>query len=406
MNKAFIDFVKVHLNNDTARLLLSAARYPDIDMVAAVQQIEGLRTASVKWPSLLACDSFLFPPRINREQASSEAAANYKAALLSRIPSASFVSHPRIADLTGGMGIDTLAFAKVAEHVDYVECNPQLCAVMEHNLQALGVGNVNIHNAESLDWLASSNKSLDVLYIDPARRSSSGRKVAAFEDCTPDILSMLPMLTAAAGCIMVKASPMIDISQAVAQLGGVNEVHVVAVRGECKEVLFILGTNPANDPRIVCVNLRATGTDTDMFSREEERAASSLPPFAAPDNPRYLYDPHAALMKGGCFALISQRYGVAPVSRGVHLYASSTLMPEFPGRVFEVVDELNPSLKEVRRRLPDGRASVVSRGYPLSADALRQRLKLKDGNDMLLIATTVGGCHKLFLARNIKSDIQ
>ena len=185
MTREFIDFVNAHKDEDTARLLLSAARYPSIDMPAAVQQIEGLRTAREKWPGLLECEEYLYPPRLNREQSSSEATARYKASIIST------VNHKTstVADLTGGMGIDTLAFAKVAEHVDYVERDSQLCALMEHNLRALGVSNVTVHCADSMEWFGSTKGyAPTTIYMDPARRDAAGRKVAGFEDCTPNIL--------------------------------------------------------------------------------------------------------------------------------------------------------------------------------------------------------------------------
>ncbi|MBR6049056.1 MAG: hypothetical protein IKP83_02710 [Bacteroidales bacterium] len=371
MSREFIDFVNAYQDEDTARLLLSAARYPDIDMPAAVQQIEGRRTAREKWPSLLQCEEFLYPPRLNREQASSEATAEWKS------DRAAAWKSGRVADLTGGMGIDTLAFAHVATHVDYVERDPQLCSLMEHNLKALGIDNVDVHCADSMEWLSTAGH-YDMLFVDPARRDSHGRKVAGFEDCTPNILEHMPLLRSHSRRLMVKASPMIDIDMACRQLDGVEEVHVVEFGGECKEVLFVCG-EPQDEPRICCGSHR--------FTRSEEAAAEvSLCESVG----RYLYEPDAALMKAGPFRSISGWYGVAMLGRNTHLYTSDSLVDGFPGRCFEVLQELKLDRKAVADAIPDGKAHVVTRNYPVAAADLQRQLGLKEGGEVFVIATTVG----------------
>ncbi len=384
MTKEFINFVNAHKDEDTARLLLSAARYPSIDMPAAVQQIEGLRTARDKWPSLLACPDYLYPPRLNREQSSSESAARYKASLLP--------APLTVADLTGGMGIDTLAFARVAQHVDYIERDPQLCALMEHNLRALGVTNVTVHCADSMEWFGRIQRyAPTMIYMDPARRDAAGRKVAGFEDCTPNILDHEALLRSRCQRLMVKASPMIDIDLACRQLGDVSEVHVVGVKGECKEVLFLCGST-VGEPQITCVNLNTLITQNTprtpfSFSRSEEAAAEGR---YCRQVGRYLYEPDATLMKGGPFRLLAQRYGLELLGRNTHLYSADRLVDDFPGRIFEVLRELKLSRKEVLAAIPGGRAHVVTRNYPLEAAVLQKQLGLKEGGDYFVVATSVG----------------
>lgn len=373
MTREFIDFVKAHENEDTARLLLSAARYPAIDMPAAVQQIEGLRMAREKWPGLLACEEFFYPPRLNREQSSSEATARYKASIIS----SDDCQLSTIADLTGGMGVDTLAFAKVAQHVDYVERDPQLCALMEHNLRALRIDNVSVHCADSMEWLTAAGR-YDLLFVDPARRAASGRKVAAFEDCMPNILEYAEMLRMHCRLLMVKASPMIDIDLGCRQLGNVNEVHVVGVKGECKEVLFVCG-EPQGEPRITCGEV--------SFTRSEEAATEAR---YVKTMGRYLYEPDAMLMKGGPFKIIAVRYGIEQLGHNTHLYTSEKRLDGFPGRVFEVLQELKLGRKEVAAVIPDGKAHVVTRNYPVEAAALQRQLGLREGGDVFVVATSVG----------------
>ncbi len=395
MTREYIDFAKAHRDDDTARLLLSAARYPDIDMPAVVQQIEGLRMAAEKWPALLEYPEYVYPPRLNREQASSESTARYKALLLSTLHS----QFSTLADLTGGMGIDTLAFAQVAEHVDYVERDPDLCSLMEHNLEALGITNVSVHCADSLDWLSNQRSPLSTLYLDPARRSSTGRKVAAFEDCTPDILQHLDLLRSKCQQMLIKASPMIDISKAIEQLGAVSEVHSVAVKGECKEVLFLCKV-AACEPTIICVNMNNQIISSSFSFHHSDEVAT--PATYCTTVGRYLYDPHAALRKAGCFRLLGQHYNMPLLAPNTHLYTFPTLLPDFPGRIFEVLHEVTLNRKTVKAVLPDGKAHVVVRNFPVEAAVLQKQLGLREGGDHFIIACTVGTRRTGFLCQMAK----
>ena len=381
MTREFIDFVNAHKDEDTARLLLSAPRYPAIDMPTAVQQIEGLRTAREKWPSLLGCEDYLYPPRLNREQASSEETARYKASIISNFK----FQVSTIADLTGGMGIDTLAFAKVAQHVDYVEQDSELCAIMEHNLGALGIGNVRVHCGDSLEWLQQQNWRFDLIFIDPARRDTHGRKVSAFEDCTPDILTYMPLLRKHCLWLMVKASPMIDIDLACHQLGDVAEVHVVAGGGECKEILFLCGDGDG-EPVIHC--------GLHSFTRAVEATAEVR---YCGQVGRYLYEPDAAMMKAGPYRSICQWYGVEMLGRNTHLYTSEQLVDRFPGRRFKVLHEMKLNKKSAAEAIPDGKAHVVTRNYPMAAADLQRQLGLKEGGELFVVATTVGNHPRGFL---------
>lgn len=392
MSREFIDFILQHEHEDTARLLLSAARYPNVDMPLAVQQIEGRRTALAKWPSLYACHDYLYPPRLNREQASSEATARHKADL--QPPTSAITT---VADLTGGMGIDTLAFARVADHVDYVERSPDLCTLMAHNLRALGITNVSIHCADSMEWLQQQDRHFDLLFVDPARRDKQGRKVAAFEDCTPDILAHQELLLSKGNEVMVKASPMIDITLGASQLAGVSDIHVIAVQGECKEVLFRCG-KPDGEPFIHCDHLHHGEVDEFAFTREDETRAQAT---YASEMKKYLYEPNAALMKAGPFKLISQREGLEKLAQHTHLYTGDRLLQRFPGRCFSVLAEVSPSRKAVAEAIPDGKAHVVTRNYPVPAADLQKQLGLREGGHLFVIATTLGSRRTAFLCELI-----
>jgi len=425
--REIIAFAREHAGEDTTQLLLAAGRYPEVDMKAAVQQIEGLRTAREKWPSLLECADYMYPPRLNREQASSEATARYKSRIISSCspcgltksidPEIGFIDYAagggeispvrcaheihrsnemtlkvgiRVADLTGGMGVDTLAFAAVADHVDYVERDPQLCALMERNLRALGVTNVTVHCADSLEWLTADSTPFTALFLDPARRDAAGRKVAGFEDCTPNILGHLPLLLSRCDTLLVKASPMIDIDLACRQLGSVADVHVVELRGECKEVLFVC-RHDAAEPTIHCVSV---GSEPFSFTRTEEAAA---PAILAAEVGHWLYEPSAALMKSGPYRLLAQRYGLAMLDVSTHLYTADRLVEGFPGRVFRVLQEVKATRKAVAEVVPEGKAHVVTRNYPVAAAELQRRLGLKEGGELFLVAATHAGRPRCWL---------
>ena len=403
--REILAFARAHQDEDTARLLLSAARYPHIDMPAAVQQIEGLRAAQEKWPSLLECEEFLYPPRLNREQASSEETAAHKVYVAGELcGEEAFIS---VADLTGGMGVDSIAFAQrarfvnplrtqVLTHVDYVERSEKLCTLMEHNRKVLGLENISVHCGDSMQWLAACDRLYDIIFIDPARRSASGRKVAAFEDCEPNILQHIDMIRSHCHWLMVKASPMIDIDLACRQLGDVAEVHIVSVKGECKELLFLCGEHDG-ETVIHCVARNRPGEFYNAdFTRSEEAAAAGR--YCAAVG-KYLYEPDAALMKGGPFNLIGHWWDLDKLAPNTHLYTSPSLLPDFPGRIFEVLQEVPINRKALKEFLPGGKAHVVVRNFPAEAAVLQKQLGLKEGGDLFVIATTVGRRRTGFLCR-------
>lgn len=385
-------FAQAHRGEDAVRLMLQRDRYPEVEMHLVAQQLEGLAQAEGKWPSWAACPEVCYPPKVNREQSSSEAAARYKASL---------VSGNEGADLTGGMGVDSYYMAHHTTQMHYCEQDPALCRLAAHNFAALGQTNILIHEGDSLKWLQGCDENhFDYLYIDPARRDSHGERVTTFEHCTPNLLECLPLLRSRCRRLMVKASPMLDLTLAMEQLGGVAEVHIVAVGGECKEMLLICGEGPAE---IVCVNLRPTGRDEHRFTLAEEQSA---PYRAAACVQRYLYEPHAALMKGGCFRLLAQWYNVGALDPHSHLYTADTLQEDFPGRIFEVDGTIRLDRKTLRRQLPEGKAHVICRNYPVRADRLQHQLGLTEGGDRYLVATTHDGQRTGLLCRLVKSALR
>lgn len=381
MFEEIIAFAQEHSQDDPLKLVLQQKRYPGVDLSLVAQQLDGRRQAADKWPLLADCPNYFFPPKINREQSSSQATAEYKSELFNRLKGTTF------ADLTGGMGIDTYFIGRNTEHADYFELNPDLYSITRHNLSVLNQSQIDCHNTDSLQYLAEHDTHYDVILIDPARRNSHGGKVVAFEDCTPNLLDNLALLRSRCRYLLVKASPMIDISQALQQLGSVTEISIISVGGECKEVLFLISADESERPtEIRCVNLQSDDPSIIFSPAQEVNAA----PLFATHVGQYLYEPNASIMKGGCFNLLGQQLGLAQLARNTHLYTSDTFMPEFPGRKFHVLQEMSLNAKEAKRVLPESKAHVATRNYPMAAADLQKKLKIKEGGHLFIIAATLG----------------
>lgn len=378
-----IAFADEHAGEEPLKMLLRQSRFPNVDMRLVAQQLEGRRQASEKWPSLLQCRDYRYPPKLNREQSSSEAAARYKAETLTK-------GGDRVADLTGGMGIDTMWMAKTAATVDYFEKEPALASLAQANFESLCLGNVICHPCDSLEWLEEHDRHFDLIYLDPARRTADGRKASAFEDCQPNLLDNLALLRSRCERLAVKASPMLSIPTALCQLDDVEHLYIIAVGGECKELLFVC-RDGASSPTLHCTDLRGGERHDYSFTLTEERACEG---HYASETEAYLYEPNAALMKGGAYKLISKWFGVKQLDPNTHLYTGDRAIKDFPGRQFKVLRELKLSRKEVTAAIGGRAAHVVTRNYPTAAAELQRQLGLREGGDLFVVATTVGGRKK------------
>ncbi len=390
MNAATKQYIEQHLNDDVNLLALKKAP-TDVDLPTVLHQIEARQLLAKKVPSWSQNEDLLFPARLAIEQCSSEATATYKASLL---------GGNRFLDLTGGLGIDSCFISAKFQHADYVERQPELCELARHNFEVLGT-NVTVHNAAAEDYLNDTDP-VDWIFIDPARRDVYGRKMVSVADCSPDVIQLQDLLLTKATHVMVKLSPMLDITQALSELHHVEEVHVVAVNNECKELILIMKRDCNSATKLFCVNLLSE-QETISFTIDEE---SACPLSLADGVMRYLYEPNAAVMKGGCFKTIASAYGMSKLHRNSHLYTSENLVTKFPGRIFEVRDCV-PFNRNSRRLLPqDGsKFSISVRNFPLSAEQLRKLLKLKDGDECYLFATTIKNDSKvLILCKKINDN--
>lgn len=384
-------FIRDHAGDDVRQLALQAARYPQVDMRVAATQIEGRRLASFKLPSWAAVEGVVFPVRLSMEQCSSEQTARYKASL---------VGGERLADLTGGFGIDCSYMSDGFNETTYIERNEELCRIATHNF-ALLEKNITVVNGNSEELLASLALQ-DWIFVDPARRSASGGKVVALSDCEPDVCQLEDLLLQKAQRVMVKCSPMLDISQALRELHSVSEVHVVSVGNECKELLFILGGATAGEPLIRTINFKGDTAQVLAYTASEE--VDSVCVYTSTVS-RYLYEPNSSLMKAGCFRLPATRWGLQKLHRNTHLYTSDVLVKEFPGRVFEVKNIDGFGKNELKRLSSElKKANIAVRNFPERPEVLRKRLKLGDGGDVYLFATTLDDERRVII-RCEKADL-
>ncbi len=382
-------FVADHREGDVRRLAFLASRYPDVDMPYALDQIAGWQTARRKLPSWAACPDIVYPPHLSMEQCSSEATARYKAEVVGRLVAEA--PHPTVmADLTGGFGVDFSFLSRTFDSAFYVEHSERLAATTTANLQALGITHATTLTGEAEDILPTLPH-LTLAYLDPARRDGHGGRTVAIADCTPDVCALWPELSTRADRIVLKLSPMLDWHKAVADLGGhISEVHAVAVAGECKELLLVadLTLPPTDHPLLYCADIRPYRTLTFTCHAADQPAV----PIAGESDIRpgaWLYEPGAPVMKIGCFAALAAQYGLRAVAPNSHLFVGEGGAEDFPGRTFVIDRTTTMNKKELRTALSDiTKANIAVRNFPLTADALRRKLRLADGGDTYIFATT------------------
>ena len=436
------EFVKQFRQADPRKLALQASRYPDVDMPYALNQIQGWQTALRKLPSWAACDGVVYPPHLNMEQCSSEATARYKQQVArrwaERIPNASRTS---MTDLTGGFGVDFSFTSRCFDCATYVERNASLCEVVGANLPRLGIRNAQVKCAEA-EAVLEQMEPQTMIFLDPARRDEHGAKTVLIADCTPDVCQLLPSLMQKSQFVMLKLSPMLDWHKAIVDLDGkVREVHIVSADGECKELLLVLAPDGKPEVQVFCVDILSKPDSQGVYPRSEfvysiatnvqeevmeNNSKSENSTSAQPTNSTFniqhstlppatnstfniqhltfLFEPNASVMKAGCFDEIARAYGICAISRNSHLFLSDHEIDGFPGRTF-VIDAVTTMNKRQLRQTLSGmkQANIAVRNFPLSVAELRKRLKLNDGGDTYIFATTTSeGDHILMLTHKTK----
>lgn len=389
------EFIQQYRNDDVRQLAFLASKYPEVDAVFALDQIRGWQIAQTKLPRWAMVDGLQYPPHLSMEQCSSEPTADYKAAVAHRLASESLRTNEKalFVDITGGFGVD---FSYIASALDikavYVERNEVLCNLARHNFPLLGLDKAEVVCGDGEEYAKKLEKAT-MVYIDPARRDEHGARTYGIEDCTPNILELLPMLMQKTDYVVVKLSPMLDWHSAVASVDGcldggscVTEVHIVSLANECKELLMVVA-HGKQKLKVVCVN----GNQQFAYCPDEDVASVSYSDSEADAIVgNYLFEPNASIMKAGCFQALAAKYGVSGVGRNSHLFVSTEDVAEFPGRRFIVEAMSTMNKKELKRTLANiTKANITTRNFPLSVAELRKRLKLKDGGDVYLFATTL-----------------
>ena len=417
------EFIREYRERDIRQLALQANRFPDVDMPYALDQIQGWQIARRKLPKWAACDGVIFPPHLSMEQCSSEPTAQYKLNLAMewttlnselstqncrrqqfKTQNSKFKTSTRMTDLTGGFGVDFSFTSCAFAAATYVERNEQLCHIVEHNLPLLGLNNATVVCADAVEYL-STVEPQTMLFLDPARRDEHGAKTVMLADCTPDVVQLLPKLLEKSRFTMLKLSPMLDWHKAVDDLQGtVREVHIVSVGGECKELLLVLSTVVESELKVYCADLSTASAPSSLFVYTPGSSAPVVNSKLKTQNSKFLHEPNASIMKAGCFDELAAAYGVSPVSRNSHLFLSDEPIEDFPGRSFVVERVTTMNKGELRKALVGiEKANIATRNFPLTVAELRKRLKIKDGGDVYIFATTTAeGEHLLLISRKYR----
>ena len=417
------EFIREYRERDIRQLALQANRFPDVDMPYALDQIQGWQIARRKLPKWAACDGVIFPPHLSMEQCSSEPTAQYKLNLAMewttlnselstqncrrqqfKTQNSKLKTSTSMTDLTGGFGVDFSFTSCAFAAATYVERNEQLCSIVEHNLPLLGLDNATVVCADAVEYL-STVEPQTMLFLDPARRDEHGAKTVMLADCTPDVVQLLPKLLEKSRFTMLKLSPMLDWHKAVDDLQGtVREVHIVSVGGECKELLLVLSTVVESELKVYCADLSTASDTSSIFVYTPGSSAPVVNSKFKTQNSKFVHEPNASIMKAGCFDELAAAYGVSPVSRNSHLFLSDEPIEGFPGRSFVVERVTTMNKSELRKALVGiEKANIATRNFPLTVAELRKRLKIKDGGDVYIFATTTAeGEHLLLISRKYR----
>jgi len=361
-------FIQVHADQDPHQIALSGKKYPSFDLSKLASQIQARQKLALKLPFWVIHTNLFFPPSISLEQASSEVTANFKANII----------HGNILDASGGMGVDSAAFAKKANQVVYVERQQDLKEITAYNHGQLGYTNIQHILGDGLAYLNQTVSTFDFIYLDPARRNAKGDKVLLFKDCEPNVLDFLPMIKDESQ-LLLKTSPLLDLERAIIELNGVDKIWIVCVKNEVKEILFLKSKNSTLDPEIDIIDLNFEHSIIFSGTLEaEKRKLTSIGPIS-----NFLYEPHPGLLKAGFFKSMETE-DVIKLNSNTHLYSSKELDTHFPGKSFRVIETGPVDIGWLIKHLPNKKVNISTRNFPGKPEDLRKKLKLKDGGNLTL----------------------
>lgn len=387
INKALLDpevlkFIRENLKKDIPEFILKGSPFKDVSIQELATQLKGFKIASKKFPEFHKTEGIIYPPSLNLEQTSSEITAKYKA---------SIIDGKLGIDITGGLGIDSYFLSKKFDEFIYCEVNTELAEIAEHNFSQLEAENIRVNAENGLSVLETSDTKFDWLYCDPARRDSAGGKLFKLADCEPDIPSSLDLIFEHTDNVMIKTSPVLDITAGIKEMNFVKEIYIIAVKNEVKELLWILKKGHKQEPEIKTVNFEKTGLQEFPFNNDSygTKAIISEPG-------KYLYEPNAAIMKSGLFDVLAFETGTQKLHEHTHLYTSEGPVI-FPGRSFEVTDIMKYGSSKLKKRLKYLKANITTRNFPDSVEKIRKRYKVKDGGDDYIFFTTDKNSYKIVI---------
>lgn len=364
------EYIQQHLNADVFTIAMAKSPFPEVSSKELANQIAAKQKSAKKLPKWYHQDLIYYPALLSIEQCSSESTAAYKSGL---------TIGESLIDLTGGFGVDSFFFAQKLTSVTHCEINPELSEIAAYNAKVLKQDNMNFLALDGILYLQESQVHFDNIYIDPARRSTAG-KVFMLKDCTPNVVEHLDLLLSKSKRIIIKTAPLLDLSAGLKELKNVAEIHVVSVKNECKELLWILENNPSGKVKVVCTTLNEQEKSFSFFKGEEDQEAE----IPEQELQQYLYEPDTALLKGGAFNLIASRYGLQKLHSQTQLYTSAEVLEDFPGRRFRINGLLSPAdLKKEK----DLRGNVIARNYRDKAEQLVKKYKIKPDQQRFLIFT-------------------
>ncbi|MBK1877032.1 class I SAM-dependent methyltransferase [Pelagicoccus mobilis] len=375
------EFISNNANKSPAELALLAKRYPDLPMGFIAQQVKGRAKTRSKLPSWSGDEAVVFPKSLPLEQCTSEQVARFRSSVLQGGKAA--------IDLTGGFGVDARFLAEKFESYTYCERDAELAEIAEENFTTFGLsGRVACKVGDGLELLRSAPPPFDLIFVDPARRDDRSYKVSALEACEPDIATHWDELLTGAKRVAVKTSPGLDVTSVLSELSSIEDLYVISVENDCKELFLVARKDFDGEARIHCVNLRKNG-QVDQFdfalSEEKEEEGEFAPPG------RFLCEPNASIMKAGGFKSVSKKWGLNALNPRTRLYGAEFIPEGFQGRVFEIMDQAPIGAKEAKRLFPKKKANVISRNSGMTAEELRKKIGLKEGGELFAIGAAVSG---------------
>ncbi|WP_338734002.1 class I SAM-dependent methyltransferase [Mangrovimonas cancribranchiae] len=373
LNTTVQEFINTHLNTNTTNLVLKGSPFKNIDIKDLIEQIEAKKRCKKKLPTWYNADHIIYPNKLNIEQTSSEITAKYKAEL---------ISGESLIDVTGGFGVDDYYFSKHVNHVTHCEINNTLSNIVSHNFNTLKANRIKTITGDGLAYLKNSKNTYDWIYIDPSRRHDTKGKVFFLNDCLPNVPQHLNLLFNHTNKIMIKTSPLLDLSVGVSELNHVKSIHIIAVNNEVKELLWFLEKEYNQGISIKTINL--TKTKRELFDFKWQDESKVQPSYSKPLN--YIYEPNSAILKSGAFKLVSQKLNIFKLQKHSHLYTSNSLI-DFPGRSFKIRATL-PYNKKALKKENITKANIATRNFPESVQQIRKKFNIKDGGELYLFFTT------------------